>query len=103
MKAFLKQFSTGYVDDEGLPALLPSQSSLIVAIRSAGTILGSLLSAPAGDFFGRRKSLIMAIGAFCFGVIFQILSADIPTLVVGRYVALSPGASRIGLADESGN
>ncbi len=86
MPAFRKQFSTGYLDDNHMPDLAPSQSSLIVAILSAGTVIGALLAAPAGDAIGRRKSLIASIGVFSIGVIFQICSADIPILLVGRYV-----------------
>ncbi len=86
MPAFRNQFSTGYKDEDQKPDLLPSQSSLIVAILSLGTIVGSLLSAPAADAIGRRKSLLLAIGAFSIGVVFQILSADVPMLLAGRYV-----------------
>jgi MFS family permease len=87
MQSFRERFSTGYVDLTDMkPSLSPSQSSLIVAILSAGTVLGSLISAPLADFFGRRKSLNAAIGVFCFGVIFQVCSSDIPMLLVGRYV-----------------
>ncbi|TLD33100.1 hypothetical protein PspLS_01331 [Pyricularia sp. CBS 133598] len=64
-----------------------SQSSLIVAILSAGTFLGSLISAPMADFIGRRKALHIAIGVFCLGVVFQVCSADIPMLLGGRFVA----------------
>jgi len=85
MPSFRRQFSTGNFDEATHePILLPRESSLIVAILSAGCIFGSLVSAPVGDFFGRRKSLIIAIGAFCFGVLFQVLSANIPMLLVGR-------------------
>ncbi len=87
MPAFRNQFSTGYLEDD-MPNLMPSQSSLIVAILSVGTVVGSLLAAPAGDFCGRRKSLIASVGVFCFGVIFQVCSAAIPMLLVGRSVAI---------------
>ena len=66
--------------------MTPNQVSLIVSMLSAGTILGALVSAPLGDRFGRRRSLIGAIGIFCFGAIFQVCAADIPLLLVGRYV-----------------
>jgi len=89
MSSFKQQFSTGFKDDKGLPDLRPDQSSLIVAILSVGTVVGALIAAPIGDMFGRRKSLIASVGVFSLGVIFQICSADIPMLIVGRY-AVSP-------------
>jgi MFS family permease len=86
MKSFLQQFSTGYRDMNGNPALTPEQISIIVAMLSAGTFIGALLSAPVGDYFGRRLSLIGAVGVFCFGVIFQVCADNIPLLLVGRCV-----------------
>jgi MFS family permease len=85
MQSFKEQFATE-VDSDGQPLIEPKQSSPIVAILSAGTILGALLAAPIGDHFGRRRSLIASVGVFCFGVIFQVLAHNIPLLLVGRYV-----------------
>lgn len=84
MDAFTKQFSTGFVDDSGSPAFAPSQTAIIVAILSAGTALGALLGAPAADTIGRRWSLMVSVGVFCFGVIFQMCADAIPMLLVGR-------------------
>lgn len=89
MQSFRTQFSTGYMEDK-VPGIAPSQSSLIVAILSLGTIFGSLFAAPGGDTFGRRRSLIASVGVFCFGVIFQVCAHDIPVLLVGRYVDRPP-------------
>jgi len=58
-----------------------------VAILSAGTFCGSLLAAPLGDRLGRRKSLMIAVGIFCFGVLLQTLAQQIPVLIAGRFVA----------------
>ncbi|KAJ9132968.1 General substrate transporter [Pleurostoma richardsiae] len=88
MRSFKDQFSTGHVDPaDQSPAITPAQISLIVAILSAGTMLGALLAAPAGDMIGRRKSLIAAVGVFSFGVVFQICATAIPLLVAGRFFA----------------
>ncbi|OIW26131.1 general substrate transporter [Coniochaeta ligniaria NRRL 30616] len=87
MRSFLDQFSTGSRDKNGLPSLAPEQISMIVAMLSAGTVLGSLVSAPFGDYFGRRLSLIGAVAVFCFGVIFQVCAVNIPLLLVGRFFA----------------
>lgn len=86
MKSFRRDFTTGHYDDDGNPNLIPSQVSIIVAILSAGTFIGALLAAPAGDRWGRRKSLIGSVGVFSFGVIFQVCATNIPLLLVGRYV-----------------
>lgn len=86
MTAFRDQFSTGYIDPkDSRPNVSPAQSSVIVAILSAGTFFGSLLAAPLGDRLGRRISLIIAVAIFSFGVILQTLAMAIPLLIVGRY------------------
>lgn len=85
MRAFRDQFSTGYRDANGL-ALQPSQTAIIVAILSVGTVVGALLAAPVGDHFGRRISLIAAITVFNIGCIFQVCAQAIPMMLVGRYV-----------------
>ncbi|KAH8771138.1 general substrate transporter [Diaporthe sp. PMI_573] len=86
MSAFKEQFSTGYTRD-GHPSISPSQTAIIVAILSAGTVVGALIAAPVGDYWGRRKSLIGAVTAFNFGVIFQVCAQAIPMLVAGRFFA----------------
>ena len=91
MRSFLNQFSTGARGKDDLPALYPEQLSIIVAMLSAGTVLGSLVSAPVGDYFGRRLSLIGAVAVFCFGVIFQVCADNISLLLVGRCVAKFKG------------
>lgn len=86
MRAFRNQFSTGYIDSkDNRPNLSPAQSSVIVAILSAGTFFGALLAAPMGDKLGRRLSLIIAVAIFSFGVLLQTLALAIPLLIVGRY------------------
>lgn len=88
MKSFKSQFNTGYVEDnEGHLGLSPSQISIIVAILSAGTVAGALIAAPAGDWIGRRISIIVSVCVFCFGVIFQVCADAIPMLLAGRFFA----------------
>lgn len=87
MNAFRRQFSTGYIDThDGNPNVSPAQSSVIVAILSAGTFFGALLAAPMGDRLGRRISLIIAVAIFSFGVLLQTIAMAITLLVLGRYV-----------------
>jgi sugar porter (SP) family MFS transporter len=87
MDRFKDDFSTGFLDKDGNPGMSPKQVSLIVAMLSAGTAVGALLAAPLGDRWGRRLSLIFAIGIFCVGAIFQVSAANVAILVVGRTVA----------------
>lgn len=89
MESFKKDFTTGYFDKEGVPGMYPSQVSLIVAMLSAGTMVGALISAPIGDLWGRRLSLIAALGVFCVGAIFQVCATNVALLVIGRFVTLS--------------
>jgi len=96
MTAFCRQFSTGYKDPTtGELAVSPAQSAEIVAILSAGTFCGSLLAAPLGDHFGRRLSLIIAVGIFALGVAIQIAAMQIPLLVAGRLDELFSSALRL--------
>ena len=88
MTAFKDHFSTGYIDGKGQLGISPKESALIVAMLSAGTTVGSLLAAPLGDQYGRRRSLIGAIGIFVIGAIMQVCAHNIGLLVAGRCVLL---------------
>ncbi|KAI1739109.1 general substrate transporter [Xylaria scruposa] len=87
MKSFRDQFSTGYRDEHGELSLRPDQISITVAILSAGTFFGALVSAPFGDWIGRRLSIIASIGVFIVGVIFQVTARALPLLLAGRIFA----------------
>lgn len=92
MREFKDQFSTTCHDGSGNRDICTSESSLIVAILSAGTAIGALLAAPVGDSLGRRLTLMIFVGIFCIGSIFQVCAQDIPMLLIGRFVS-SPRAS----------
>ncbi|KFZ14482.1 hypothetical protein V502_06080 [Pseudogymnoascus sp. VKM F-4520 (FW-2644)] len=87
MRWWLDNFSTGSRDDDGLPSITPTQSSEIVSILSAGTFFGALLAAPVGDRIGRRKSLMLAVVVFTFGVAMQTASTTIRLFAAGRFFA----------------
>ncbi|KAK8145431.1 hypothetical protein MY1884_002170 [Beauveria asiatica] len=87
MNEFKKQFATNCSDAGVNTNLCPKDSSIIVAILSAGTVLGALIAAPFGDFLGRRKSLLLGVALFCIGAICQVCAEDIPLLLVGRLLA----------------
>lgn len=86
MHAFREHFNSGYRDSDGQYVMSPREVSLIVAMLSAGTVLGALAAAPVGDKWGRRRSLIGAIGVFSIGAILQVCASNVATLVVGRCV-----------------
>lgn len=88
MRSFRDQFSTGHTDNHGL-ALAPSETAMVVAILSIGTVMGALLAAPMGDHSGRRISLIVAVTIFNLGCVFQVCAQAIPMMLVGRYVRSS--------------
>lgn len=67
-------------------SICPKDAALIVAILSAGTAVGALLAAPAGDSLGRRISLLISVGIFCIGAICQTCAQEIVLLLIGRCV-----------------
>lgn len=83
MGVFKNQFST-CIEVAKNDSICAKDSALIVAILSAGTALGALLAAPAGDSLGRRITLLLSVGVFCIGAIFQVCAYAIPMLLVGR-------------------
>lgn len=88
MRPFKDQFSTGHVSPhDGLPDLTNKESSMVVAILSAGTFCGALLSAPGADSIGRRLSLLVSVGVFCIGGILQTCAMALSTLMAGRFIA----------------
>lgn len=89
MDEFKKQFARNCTNNSDSSSLCPKDSSIIVGILSVGTAVGALISAPFGDWLGRRKSLLLAVALFCVGAICQVCAEDIPLLLVGRYASVS--------------
>jgi MFS family permease len=89
MREFKDQFATNCAGNSQNMDICPKDSSIIVAVLSIGTIIGSLLAAPAGDSLGRRKALVASVGVFCIGAIVQICAQTIPALLAGRSVLLA--------------
>ncbi|PNY29977.1 glucose transporter rco-3 [Tolypocladium capitatum] len=86
MPEFKTQFATS-CRKNNQPDICPKDLSIIVAILSAGTAVGALLAAPAGDSLGRRITLLIAVGVFCVGAICQVCADAIPLLLIGRALA----------------
>jgi MFS transporter, SP family, sugar:H+ symporter len=86
MREFKDQFGTHCRDKAGALEICPSDSAIIVAILSAGTVIGALLAAPAGDSIGRRHTLMISVGIFCVGAICQVCAQATALMLVGRWV-----------------
>lgn len=88
MRQFKEQFSTGHVDRNGNPDLTNKEASIVIAILSVGTFVGSLFSAPMADsFLGRRFSMIVSCVVFCLGGVLQTVAQALPMLLAGRCVS----------------
>ena len=86
MREFKNQFATHCFDSENRPFICTEDSAILVAILSAGTVVGSLLAAPSADSLGRRNTLLISVGIFCVGAICQVCAAALPMMLAGRYV-----------------
>ncbi|CZS88215.1 probable monosaccharide transporter [Rhynchosporium agropyri] len=88
MPFWMKTFSTGHVNGDGLPDVSASESALIVSILSAGTFFGALAAAPIADKIGRRWGLIASTAiVFNLGVILQTAATKSPMFIAGRFFA----------------
>ncbi|KPI38056.1 putative glucose transporter rco-3 [Cyphellophora attinorum] len=88
MEYWVREFSGGYTDADGQPAISSGDESLIVSILSLGTFLGALTAAPVADYFGRRMGLILSTAIiFNLGVILQTASTSQPLFIAGRFWA----------------
>lgn len=91
MEAFKVQYGHPVLKDDTNPngyAYHTWQKSLIVSILSAGEFIGALLAGWLADRIGRRSTIIgPGCGTFVVGVAIQVGVANIPGLVVGRFVA----------------
>ncbi|KAJ6255917.1 hypothetical protein Dda_9376 [Drechslerella dactyloides] len=85
MDSFIRDYHTT-VDASGKPYITSSQSSLIVSILSAGTVIGSLTANFFADWIGRRWGLIVSSTLFTVGVVVQVLSAALPMFIIGRTI-----------------
>lgn len=63
------------------------RQSLIVAILSVGTFIGSIISGDIADFFGRRNTIIVGCVIYSIGVVLQTASSGYSLLIGGRFVA----------------
>ncbi|CAG9956379.1 unnamed protein product [Clonostachys rosea f. rosea IK726] len=77
----------------------PIIQSLVVSLMSIGCLIGALSGAYTADWFGRRKSLTMAVGVFIVGNVIQITAMrSWVHMMMGRFVAgLGVGSLSVGV------
>ena len=89
-----------------LPALARHYDASIVAVSwlATGYLLSSVVSIPLlgriGDMYGRRRLLLVALGAFALGGLICALSGSIELVIAGRIVqgvGAAAGALMLGL------
>ncbi|KAI8952506.1 general substrate transporter [Xylaria longipes] len=82
MPYFIKQ-----IEGPDATSLSGSSKGLITSVLSLGTFVGALAAADFADSVGRRVTILGSCAIFLVGVFFQVASAGLPLLVVGRVVA----------------
>ncbi|VUC35203.1 unnamed protein product [Clonostachys rosea] len=87
MRAFKDQFDTHCDAKSKSLDICTNDTAILVAILSAGTAFGSLLAAPASVSFGRRITMLIAVGIFCAGAICQVCAQSMPLMLFGRVLA----------------
>lgn len=94
-RSFLEDF--GYYDTTTSSWNISTgiQNAVTMAIL-AGCVSASMLSGPIGTFLGRRWGLFITAIVSVLGVLLQITSANLGTLIVGRVFS---GSESIHLRD----
>ncbi|KAK7421989.1 hexose transporter hxt5 [Neonectria magnoliae] len=95
---FMKRFAQ--VDDDGNIYWRSIIKSLLVSLMSLGCLVGALSSSYTSDWFGRRKSMSIAVVVFVIGNIIQITAMDSWVhMTIGRIIAgLGVGSLSVGVA-----
>lgn len=63
-------------------------SAVMVSLQNAGAFLSALFIFPVSERLGRRKTMMIACGVFCCGVILQIVPSNaLACFYVGRVVS----------------
>ncbi|KAI0400606.1 general substrate transporter [Xylaria palmicola] len=75
------------IEGPGATSLSGPSKGLITSVLSLGTFVGALAAGDFADLFGRRTTVLGSCVVFLVGVIFQLASAGLPLLVVGRVIA----------------
>ncbi|GAC96509.1 potential hexose transporter [Pseudozyma hubeiensis SY62] len=87
MDRFKRDF--GVVTADGKYEIPASDQSLYASIVQAGEVVGSLIAAPLGDYFGRRGGFFGACSLVALGVVLQLVT-------VGSKALLTLGRALLG-------
>lgn len=60
---------------------------LIVSLFTGGAFFGAGFAGPAGDYVGRRLTILIGAFIFCIGGVVQTSAQNIPALYMGRFFA----------------
>ncbi|TGJ81288.1 hypothetical protein E0Z10_g7475 [Xylaria hypoxylon] len=82
MPYFIKQ-----IEGPDATSLSGPSKAIITSVLSLGTFIGALAAGDFADMLGRRTTILGSCVVFLVGVVFQVASAGLPLLVVGRVVA----------------
>ncbi|KAF4463997.1 High-affinity fructose transporter ght6 [Fusarium albosuccineum] len=85
--------------DDGTIAWRPIIQSLLVSLMSIGCLIGALTGSYTADWYGRRKSLSIAVVVFLIGNTLQITATNSWVhMMIGRFVAgFGVGSLSIGV------
>jgi DHA1 family bicyclomycin/chloramphenicol resistance-like MFS transporter len=78
---------------ESLNVTDPNNTQWVVSTIFFGMSMGLMLYGPLSDSFGRKKSLYLGLGIFLVGDIVSLLSADLTTMLIGRFLQGFGGAA----------
>ncbi|KAI1152538.1 general substrate transporter [Nemania diffusa] len=76
-----------HIEGPDATSLSGPSKGLITSILSLGTFIGALAAGDFADSVGRRTTILGSCVVFLVGVIFQLASAGLSLLIVGRAVA----------------
>ncbi|KAI1117242.1 general substrate transporter [Nemania sp. NC0429] len=82
MPYFIRQ-----IEGSDATSLSGLSKGLITSVLSLGTFIGALAAGDFADSAGRRTTILWSCGIFLVGVVFQVVSAGLSLLLIGRVVA----------------
>lgn len=71
----------------------PNSPQLVISILFLGMAMGLMLYGPVSDSFGRKKAIYLGLSIFLIGDLISLLSNDLTTMLLGRFLQGFGGAS----------
>lgn len=69
-----------------LNILNSNDNQLIISLLFAGMAIGQIIYGPLSDSIGRKNSIYIGFGLYLLGCLFSILSTDLTTMLIGRFL-----------------